>query len=60
MNSGRDVWLPEFLARRPEVTMAAIEAYLHNLGRARADFVYSVSREFVRGVPDAGCVGAAG
>jgi hypothetical protein len=28
--------------------MATIEAYLHNLYRARADFVYSVSREFVR------------
>jgi len=47
-DSGRDVWASEFLARRPEVTMAAIEAYLHNLYRARADFVYSVSREFVR------------
>jgi hypothetical protein len=48
-NSGRDVWAPELLARRPDVTMATIEAYLHNLYRARADFVYSVSREFVRG-----------
>jgi pimeloyl-ACP methyl ester carboxylesterase len=47
-NSGRDVWAPEFLARRPEVTMAQIEAYLHALYRARPDFVYSVSREFVR------------
>ena len=48
-NSGRDVWAPELLARRPDVTMATIEAYLHNLYRARPDFVYSVSREFVRG-----------
>jgi hypothetical protein len=47
-NSGRDVWAPELMARRPEVTMATIEAYLHNLYRARADFVYSVSREFAR------------
>ena len=47
-NSGRDVWAPELLARRPDVTMAAIEAYLHNLYRARPDFVYSVSRDFVR------------
>jgi hypothetical protein len=47
-NSGRDVWAPELLARRPDVTMATIEAYLHNLYRARSDFVYSVSREFVR------------
>ena len=47
--SGRDVWAPEFLKRRPDVTMAAVEAYLHALYRARPDFVYSVSREFVRG-----------
>jgi hypothetical protein len=30
------------------VTMATVEAYLHNLYRARPDFVYSVSREFAR------------
>jgi len=47
--SGRNVWGPAFLAGRPEVTMATVEAYLHALYRARADFVYSVSREFVRG-----------
>jgi hypothetical protein len=31
------------------VALATIEAYLHNLCHARPDFVYSVSREFVRG-----------
>jgi hypothetical protein len=36
------------MKRRPDVTMPTIEAHLHNLYRARADFVYSVSREFVR------------
>ncbi len=46
--SGRDVWAPEFLARRPDVTMATIEKYLHNLYRAQPDFVYSVSRDFAR------------
>jgi pimeloyl-ACP methyl ester carboxylesterase len=46
--SGRDVWAPELMKRRPEVTMATIEAYLHALYRERADFVYSVSREYVR------------
>jgi pimeloyl-ACP methyl ester carboxylesterase len=30
-NSGRDVRAPELMARRPEVTMGTIEAYLHNL-----------------------------
>ena len=47
--SGRDVWAPEFRKRRPDVTMATIETYLHNLYRTRPDFVYSVSREFARG-----------
>jgi hypothetical protein len=37
------------MARRPDVTMATVEAYLHALYRVRADFVYSVSREFVQG-----------
>jgi hypothetical protein len=43
-NSGRDVWAPE----RPEITMESVETYLHNLYRVRPDFVYSVSRDFVR------------
>src|SRR5205085_1462333 len=47
-NSGRDVWAPELLARRPDVTPETVEAYLHNLYRVRPDFVYSVSRDFAR------------
>jgi pimeloyl-ACP methyl ester carboxylesterase len=47
-NSGRDVWAPEFRKRQSEVSMQTIEKYLHNLYRARPDFVYSVSRDFVR------------
>ncbi|MBO0756890.1 MAG: alpha/beta fold hydrolase, partial [Bradyrhizobiaceae bacterium] len=47
-NSGRDVWAKEFRERQPEVSMETIERYLYNLYRARPDFVYSVSREFVR------------
>ena len=47
-NSGRDVWAKEFRERRPDVSMETIEKYLHNLYRARPDFVYSVSRDFVR------------
>jgi len=46
--SGRDVWAKEFLPRRPDVTMGAIEKYLHNLYRVRPDFVYSVSRDFAK------------
>src|ERR1700704_4606022 len=44
----RDVWAKEFRAKRPEVSMETLEKYLHNLYRVRPDFVYSVSREFVR------------
>src|ERR1700726_3487143 len=46
--SGRDVWAKEFLARRPDVSMATIEQYLHNLYRVQLDFVYSVSRDFAK------------
>jgi pimeloyl-ACP methyl ester carboxylesterase len=47
-SSGRDVWAPELLGRRPDLTMATIEAYLHSLYRRNPDFVYSVSRDFAR------------
>jgi pimeloyl-ACP methyl ester carboxylesterase len=47
-NLSRDVWAKELRERRPEVSMETIEKYLHNLYRVRPDFVYSVSREFVR------------
>jgi pimeloyl-ACP methyl ester carboxylesterase len=46
--SGKDVWAPELLKRRPDFSMETIEKYLHNLYRVRPDFVYSVSRDFVR------------
>jgi pimeloyl-ACP methyl ester carboxylesterase len=47
-DSGRDVWAKEFLERRPDLSMATIEQYLHNLYRVRPDFVYSVSRDFAK------------
>ncbi|HEY4403616.1 MAG TPA: alpha/beta hydrolase [Xanthobacteraceae bacterium] len=47
-DSGRDAWAKEFRTRQPDVSMETIEKYLHNLYRVRPDFVYSVSREFVR------------
>jgi len=46
--SGRDVWAKEFLERRPDVSTATIEQYLHNLYRVQPDFVYSVSRDFAK------------
>ena len=47
-DSGKNVWAKEFLERRPDVSMATIEKYLHNLYRVQPDFVYSVSREFAK------------
>jgi pimeloyl-ACP methyl ester carboxylesterase len=46
-NSGL-TWAKELRERRPDVSMETIEKYLHNLYRVRPDFVYSVSRDFVR------------
>jgi pimeloyl-ACP methyl ester carboxylesterase len=46
--SGRDVWAKEFRERRPDVSAATIEQYLHNLYRVQPDFVYSVSRDFAK------------
>ena len=46
--SGVDAWAPEYRKLHPEVSMDTIEKYLHNLYNVRPDFVYSVSRDFVR------------
>ena len=43
------VWGPELCARRPDITMAMVDTFLTNMYSARADFVYTVSRDFVRG-----------
>jgi pimeloyl-ACP methyl ester carboxylesterase len=47
-NSGRDVWAPELLSRRPDLKPEQIEPYLHALYRVRPEFVYSVSPDFAR------------
>ena len=47
-DSGCDVWAPALRARRPDVTMETVEAYLHNLYRLQPDFMYSVSRDFAK------------
>ena len=41
-------WGPELCARRPDITMAMVDTFLTNMYRARADFVYTVTRDFVR------------
>ena len=47
-DAGRDDWAKDLRARRPDVSMETTEKYLHNLYRARPDFVYSVSRDFAK------------
>jgi pimeloyl-ACP methyl ester carboxylesterase len=46
-DSGRN-WAQVFRERRPNVSAETIDAYLHNLYRNPPDFVYSVTRDFVR------------
>jgi pimeloyl-ACP methyl ester carboxylesterase len=46
--SSMENWAPELLKNRPELTMAMVEKYLHQLWKEPEDFLYSVSRDFVR------------
>ena len=41
-------WGPPLCARRPDVTMTMIDAFLSKMYRANPDFVFTVSRDFVR------------
>src|SRR5437867_5812094 len=42
-------WGPELCQRRPDISMQAVEKFLANMyAGERADFVYTVSRDFVR------------
>ena len=47
-DSGKDVWAPELLPKRPDLSMAQVEQYLHNLYRVQPDFLYSVPRDFIK------------
>jgi len=41
-------WGPALCSRRPEITMAMIEPFLNRMYRTNADFVFTVTRDFVR------------
>src|SRR5436309_6773332 len=41
-------WGPELVKRRPEITMAMVEKFLVKMYRTNPDFVYTVTRDFVR------------
>ncbi|MFZ4410114.1 MAG: alpha/beta fold hydrolase [Paracraurococcus sp.] len=42
-------WGPALVARRPEIDMAMVEAFLDRMYRCNADFVFTATRDFVRG-----------
>ena len=41
-------WGPALCARRPEITMAMVSAFLNKMYRSNPDFVFTVTRDFVR------------
>jgi pimeloyl-ACP methyl ester carboxylesterase len=41
-------WGPEFVKRRPEITMEMVDRFLTRMYRTNADFVFTVTRDFVR------------
>jgi pimeloyl-ACP methyl ester carboxylesterase len=42
-------WAPKLLAERPDITMETVEAFLDKMYRDSADFVFTLTRDFVRG-----------
>jgi hypothetical protein len=47
-DSSMSGWAPELIKRRPEITMEMVEKFLTKMYRSNPDFVYTVTRDFVR------------
>jgi len=47
-NNNISGWGPALCARRPDITMAMVDAFLNKMYRTNADFVFTVTRDFVR------------
>lgn len=47
-NNNIEGWAPALIERRPEVTMDMASAFLNRMYRSDPDFVFTVSRDFVR------------
>ena len=47
-NNNISAWGPALCARRPDITMAMVDTFLSKMYRANADFVFTVTRDFVR------------
>src|SRR4030095_14995557 len=41
-------WGPELVKRRPDITMQTVDKYLTRMYRTKPDFVFTVTRDFVR------------
>ena len=53
-NNNLKSWGPELCERRPDITMAQVDAFLKNMYTGeRADFVYTVQPRFCAQLPDA-------
>jgi pimeloyl-ACP methyl ester carboxylesterase len=50
-NNNMAGWGPALCARRPEITMQMVDAFLTRMYRTNPDFVFTVSRDFVRTCP---------
>ena len=47
-NNNMKGWGPALCARRPEITMAIVDTFLTKMYRTNPDFVFTVTRDFVR------------
>src|ERR1700704_1165809 len=47
-NNNMKGWAPELVKRRPDITMEAAEKFLTKMYRTNPDFVFTVTRDFVR------------
>ena len=47
-NNNMGNWGPALVARRPEITMEMVDRFLTSMYRSNADFVFTVTRDFVR------------
>ena len=47
-NNNMKGWGPELRARRPEITAATVDTFLTKMYRTNPDFVFTVTRDFVR------------
>lgn len=47
-NNNMGAWGPALVQRQPEITMETVSAFLNKMYRSPGDFVFTVSRDFVR------------